>query len=404
MSRLRRSLKSPGGPPLTDKRALYTRLMAEGMSSLEACRRVGVNARTGKRWRNGRPVVRTDGSRYVYPAISTRARPEISARFLSEAERLCIADALVRKRSVRSIARELGRAPSTVSRELRRNRDPVRDGCHPFTAQRLAAARRRRPRPLKLDRSDELRRVVTERLLLRWSPEQIVASLRREFPDRGELRIAAESIYQAVYRPGGLKRPVRLRSGRTRRRPRRRGPRRPGRFYGPMLLIGQRPACVLDRREPGHWEGDLTMGKGNRSAIGTLVERTTRYTILLHLPNGHGPAQVNAAIVDALVRFPSVFVRSITWDQGTEMHRHGQLAEKLGVPVYFCEPASPWQRPTNENTNGLLREYFPKRTDLRQHDAERLAEVATELNDRPRKTLGWGTPADRFRRLLTSVT
>ena len=275
-------------------------------------------------------MVRTrTGEIRTYLAI-TRPADLVSARFLAEAERISIADALIGGRSIRAIAAELGRAPSTVSREIRRNRDAATEAYHPFRAQRRAAGRRVRPRSGKLVRNRELRAVVADQLEGRWSPEQISRMLPGLFPGRPEMRVAPETIYQALYARGsdGLRRDgVRLlRSGRVHRKRRRRSGERFGRFVAPMMMISQRPIEVADRLVAGHWEGDLIMGSANRSAIGTLVERTTRYLVLLHLPDGHGAEHVRDALVDAVSVLPARLRRSLTWDQGVEMGRHDEFA------------------------------------------------------------------------------
>jgi len=402
----RRARKAPGALPLTDERDLYTGLMRQGVSNAEACRIVGVHPRTGYRWRDGRSITLRTGEIRTYPAITRPARP-VSARYLSEAERVTIADGLLQQRSIRAIAAELGRAPSTVSREIRRNRDTGTETFHPFRAQRQAAGRRLRPKTGKLARDPELRAFVEDHLDQRWSPEQISRALAGRFPDRPEMRVATETIYGALYTQGAgrLRRdPARvLRSGHVRRKRRRRSGERLSRFIAPMLMIAERPAEVADRAVPGHWEGDLIMGSANRSAIGTVVERTTRYLLLLHLPEGHDSKHVRDALSDAVSALPPRLWRSLTWDQGVEMGRHDEFTRATDVPVYFCERASPWQRGTNENTNGLLRQYFPKGTDLSVHTAEDLAAVAAELNARPRRTLGWETPSGRLDRLVMST-
>jgi IS30 family transposase len=333
--------------------------------------------------------------------VITRRRREISPRYLSEDERVRIADLRHARYTVRAIAEELGRSPSTISRELRRNRN-ARAQYRPFNAHRLACERRARPRAGKLARDAELRAFVQGRLLKRWSPEQIAHALREEFPDCPEWHVVHETIYQAIYRPGlgGLRRdlPRVLRTRRRRRKPRRRpGLRRVGGLVD-MTMIHDRPAEAADRTVPGHWEGDLIIGEQNRSAIGTLVERCSRFTILLHLPGQHSAEAVRDAIIAAFTLLPPRLRRTLTWDQGKELALHGEITTALGMPVFFCEKASPWQRPSNENTNGLLRQYFPKGSDLWVHDADRLAAVAAELNARPRKTLGWHTPAQLFAR------
>jgi transposase, IS30 family len=390
----------PGPAPQTAKREQYAALIAQGVNYSEACRIVGINRRTGKRWRHGRTITGSGGRRLHYaPVVGVREKREISARFLSEDERVRIADLRRAGGGVRAIARELGRDPATVSRELRRNVDAKTGTYRPHAAQRLAERRRARPRTGKVVADMQLRQFVQDKLERRWSPEQIAAALRREFPDQPERQVAVETIYQAVYRPelGGLCRelPKALRTGRGRRRPRRRPNERRGRLVN-MTMIDQRPEDAAGRQVAGHWEGDLITGEANRSAIGTLVERSSRYTILLHLPGRHTAQAVRDAVVEAMKDLPAHLRRSQTWDQGSEMAMHAEIAAALSMPVYFCQKASPWQRPSNENTNGLLRQYFPKGTDLGGHDAERLAAVADELNTRPRKTLCWDTPAARL--------
>lgn len=391
----------PGVAPQTAKREWFARLIARGVSNAEACRVVGVNQRTGKRWRLGRTITGGSGRRLHYPPVTSASKTEISPRYLSEDERVRVADLHRRGCTVRAIATELGRSPATVSRELRRNLDRDSGQYRPFAAQRLAVGRRARPGRGKLVRDPLLRQFVQLRLGTRWSPEQISAALRVEFPDEPERHVVHETIYQAIYRPelGGLRRelPRALRSGRQRRKPRRHPhARRPGRLVD-MTMIDQRPVEAADRTESGHWEGDLITGAANRSAIGTLVERVSRFTILLHLPSGrHTAEDLRDALVAAMGQLPVELRRSLTWDQGSELALHAEIAQVLDMPVFFCEPHSPWQRPSNENTNGLLRQYFPKGTDLRAHGAEQLAAVASELNERPRKTLGWDSPAIRL--------
>jgi IS30 family transposase len=391
----------PGVAPQTEKREWFARLIGRGVSNAEACRVVGVNPRTGKRWRLGRTMTSCSGRELHYPPVTSAPKAEISARYLSEGERVTIADLHRRGDTVRAIAKELGRSPATVSRELRRNLEVASGQYRPFAAQRLAVGRRARPGRGKLVADPVLRQFVAQRLGKRWSPEQISAALRVEFPDEPERHMVHETIYQAIYRPelGGLQRdlPKVLRTGRTRRKPHRHpDARRPGRLVD-MTMIDQRPAQAADRTVSGHWEGDLITGAANRSAIGTLVERASRFTILLHLPSGrHTAEDVRDALVAAMAPLPAALRRSLTWDQGSELALHAEIAQALGMPVFFCEPHSPWQRPSNENTNGLLRQYFAKGTDLRVHGADRLAAVAVELNERPRKTLGWDSPAVRL--------
>jgi IS30 family transposase len=245
---------------------------------------------------------------------------------------------------------------------------------------------------------------VVEALRKRWSPQQICNALVREYPDDQEMRVSAETIYQALYvqARGALKREVTaaLRTGRTRRKPHRHPDQRTPRFVDEMVMISERPAEVEDRAVPGHWEGDLIVGAGNQSAIVTLVERATRYVMLGHLPGGHTAEEVRDVLVKLIGTLPEHLRGSLTWDQGAEMATHKQFTVATGVPVYFCDPHSPWQRGSNENTNGLLRQYFPKGTDLAVYGPEDLEHVAQELNGRPRKTLGWDNPAERLRDLL----
>ena len=302
---------------------------------------------------------------------------------------------------MRAIAEQTGRSPSTISRELRRNRDPGSGQYRPFTAHKLAVRRRARPRPGKIAGDEVLRQFVAERLAKRWSPEQISRALRAQVPGRPGAACRARDDLPGGLPPelGGLSRelPARvLRSGRRRRRPHPPpGERRPNGITA-VTMIDQRPAEAAGRQEPGHWEGDLITGASNRSAIGSLVDRASRYTVLLHLPGRHTAEAVRDALITAFCQLPPPLRRSLTWDQGKEMALHQEVTATLGMPVYFCDKASPWQRPSNENTNGLLRQYFPKGSDLRVHGLGDLAAVAAELNARPRKTLGWDTPAGRL--------
>ena len=275
--------------------------------------------------------------------------------------------------SKRAIARKLGRDPSTISRELRRNADPTTGSYRPFTAHRRALGRRPRPRPAKLAADIELRTMVQQLLDRRWSPEQIGHELRTRFPDQPERHLVPETIYQAIYVQGrgGLRRELHraLRTGRAMRRPRRSTTALPTGTIPGMVMISERPAEVADRAIPGHWEGDLIVGASHGSVIGTLVERSTRYVMLLHLPNGGNAAAVRDALITTLGTLPTQLRRSLTWDQGKEMARHREFSLATDVAVYFCDPHSPWQRGSNENTNGLLRQYFPKGTDLSVHTA-----------------------------------
>jgi transposase, IS30 family len=394
--------KPPGSPPLSAKRDLYIELMSRGLSNTAASRAVGINRRTGTRWRHGRIVVNRGGQSRTYKPIVTQ-QGKLSDRFLSEAERMIIADGVQAGHSIRSIARDLDRSPSTVSREIRRNRDPVSNRYTPFRAHQRAVQRRARPKPNKFAQNPELRTFVQTRLDQRWSPEQIAETLTLEYAGRRDMQVCHETIYQALYAPriDALQRPAArvLRSGRSRRRPHRRLDQRSKRFIEPMTMIWQRPREVEGREVAGHWEGDLITGRKNQSAIGTLVERTTRFLMLLHLPEGHNAQQVSAALIQAFHILPPHLRRTITWDQGSEMGNHGDITLVTGTPIYFCDPGSPWQRPSNENTDGLLRQYFPKGTNLSIHAPDVLTAVAAELNGRPRKTLAWQTPHSQFERL-----
>jgi IS30 family transposase len=338
---------------------------------------------------------------------------EPSGRFLSLEDREEIAIGIAAGETDAQIARRIERSPATISRELARNCPRYPDGrlyrsrYRAHSAQRKAEERARRPKVAKLVIHQRLREFVQDKLECEehWSPEQIAARLPIEFPDDEEMRICHETIYQAIYVQGrgGLRRELArcLRTGRAIRKPRRRTAERRGRIKD-MVLISERPAEIEDRAVPGHWEGDLLVGKDNGSAIGTLVERTTRFTLLLHLDD-QTAATVRDAIEAAITTLPTALRRSLTWDQGRELAAHVELRLATDLEVYFCDPHSPWQRGTNENTNGLLRQYFPKGTDLSAHSRERLAEVAAGLNGRPRKTLGWRTPFEAFSELLQSA-
>jgi IS30 family transposase len=378
----------------------------------------------------------------------------LSGRYLSFAEREEIAILKAKGCGVREIAHQLRRHPSTISRELRRNAAtrPGSSGYRATSAQWHADRRAKRPKVAKLAANEPLRDYVQDRLsglitrpdgsevpgptvrfigrrhgprqdrrwAKSWSPEQISNRLEVDFPDDETMRISHEAIYQALFIQGrgGLRRELVacLRTGRALRVPRARTHGRGKKFVTPEVMISERPAEADDRAVPGHWEGDLIIGL-NRSAIGTLVERTTRFTMLLHLPPmdghgelprvkngpplaGHGAEAVRDAIAATITTLPDQLRQSLTWDQGAEMAQHAQLRIDTGLAIYFCDPQSPWQRGTNENTNGLLRQYFPKGTDLTKHSPDDLAAVASALNGRPRKTLGWNTPAEALGQLL----
>lgn len=309
---------------------------------------------------------------------------------------------------VRQIAAELVRSPSTISREIRRNGALWRGKewtYRPHAAQRRAEERRPRPKTGKIGQNPELRDFIQHHLALRWSPEQICQALRSAFPDRPEMLVVHETIYQALYVQGRgeLRRELAraLRTGRTMRRPHRQSCKRQQRIRD-MVMISERPPEVADRAVPGHWEGGLIIGKEGKSAIATLVERSIRYVLLAPLPKDHSASSTRDALVEVVRSLPPHLKRSLTWDQGTEMAAHKAFTIATDIPVYFCDPASPWQRGSNENINGLLRQYFPKTTDLSVHTPEHPAAVIAELNSRPRKTLGWETPAERLAKLLAA--
>ncbi len=404
------------------RRTEYFRLRADAVPRQEAARQVGLNIRTAIDWDQG---IRHAGNRRVLPdgriidynktvttlsdshvrLTSAQLKP-IHARFLSLLDREAIRDLSGTGMSIRSIATTLHRAPSTISREIIRN-SQVNLSYLPYAAQRAAAGRRPRPRAGKLVEQTRLRGFVQEKLRIHWSPEQICHALIKEYPNDQEMRVVPETIYQALYLQarGGLRREVQaaLRTGRTRRKPQKTDQARRPRFRDPMVMIADRPPEIEDRAIPGHWEGDLITGSANQSAIGTLVERTTRYVMLVHLPGAHTAEAVRDGLVATIATLPAHLRGSLTWDQGSEMSTHKSFTTATDMPVYFCDPASPWQRGSNENTNGLLRQYFPKGTDLTVHGPEDLEHVAQELNGRPRKTLDWATPAEQFRDLLIST-
>tara|TARA_R100000900_G_scaffold2448_1_gene4107 strand:+ start:709 stop:1896 length:1188 start_codon:yes stop_codon:yes gene_type:complete len=380
-----------------------------------------------------------------------------SGRYLSFSEREEIGLMRAQQQSLREIARRLGRSPSTISRELRRNA-ATRGGTLQYratVAQWKADRAAQRPKPARLAQNAALRAYVQERLAGMvldahgksisgptvpwkgrrhgpradrrwgscWSPEQISRRLPIDFPDDASMRISHEAIYQALYIQGrgALRRELSacLRTGRALRVPRARSQQRGKSFITPDVMISERPAEAADRAVPGHWEGDLIIGL-NSSAIGTLVERSSRFTLLLHLPPmachepgarlkhgsataGHGAEAVRNAIAAKITALPAQLAKSLTWDQGTEMAQHMQLRIETGLAIYFCDPRSPWQRGTNENTNGLLRQYFPKGTDINRYTDRELDAVAATLNSRPRKTLGWKTPAEALADLLSKA-
>ena len=440
-------MRSPGRPPVArrEHRQRFWEAIAEGLSSEDAGVVAGVSPAVGTRW------FRESGG------MASVTQKPVSGRYLSFAEREEIAILRAQDCGVREIARRLGRAASTISRELHRNA-ATRGGCLDYratTAQWHADRRASRPKLAKLAANEALRQYVHDRLsgkvtttdgravagpetrwigrrhgrrqhrrwATAWSPEQIAHRLRIDFPDDESMRVSHEAIYQALYVQGrgALRRELCacLRTGRALRVPRARTRERGKRFVTPEVMISERPAEAEDRAVPGHWEGDLILGLGS-SAIGTLVERTTRFTMLLHLPRmpehgqprvkngpalaGHGAEAVRDAIATSITTLPEQLRRSLTWDQGAELAQHARLRVEIGLPIYFCDPHSPWQRGSNENTNGLLRQYFPKGTDLAKHSTNDLDAVAAALNSRPRKTLGWKTPAEALNDYLLGDT
>jgi transposase, IS30 family len=416
-----------GGSPRVPREQVrvFWRARIAGSTIEEAAGVAGVSPSAGRAW-----IAESGG---MIPDDLDRL---CSGRYLSLAEREEIAIGWAAGLTKAAIARRIGRHRCTVGRELALNRtvrrpkptprpdgQPLRRGPAPGTnrgrdrpqherlryravhAQAKAEARARRPKPCKLAQNPALCAEVNAGLHARWSPEQISRTLRRSYPDLPEMWVSPETIYQELYVQGRgrLRRELThaLRTGRAVRRPRRLPNQRRERRIPDKILISERPAEAADRAVPGHWEGDLIVGADNGSAIGTLVERTTRFTMLLHLPARHGADEVHDAMIATIRGLPAALRRSLTWDQGIEMTRHADISTATDMPIYFCDPHSPWQRGSNENTNGLLRQYFPKGTDLSVHPAEHLSAVAAELNARPRKTLDWDSPAETLARLLS---
>lgn len=365
--------------------------MARGEFITDAAQGAGSYRKQGARW-----LVACGG-------VRPRRGRDLKGRCLTFAEREEIALLRAQRQGVRQIAAAVGRSPSTISRELRRNAERG-GGYRASTAHAAAYERASRPKPAKLVTHPRLRERVESDLDQKYSPEQIAGRLRREFPDDPEMQVHHETIHQALYLSsrGALRRELsrRLRTGRSVRKPGRKAGQRKNRIPDPVSIT-DRPPEADDRAVPGHWEGDLILGRRNASAIGTLVERTTNYTMLVHLPHGYTPELMREALARKIQTLPKALRTSLTWDHGTEMRdwKHVKLA--ADIEVYFADPHSPWQRPVNENTNGLLRQYFPKSTDLRPYGREDLEHIAQELNARPRKTLDWDTPAERLRDLLT---
>ena len=444
---LRPAMRSPGRPePSRAVQREFWRLIATGITTVQASAGVGVSWPVGARW------FRHAGG------MTPLSLDEPAGRYLSFAEREVIALLKARDKSVREIAREVGRDPATVSRELRRNA-ATRGGKPVYravVAQWKAQQAAKRPKTAKLVGNERLREYVQDRLAghvrrrdgtivegpdtppwrglnkphrqdrrwsRAWSPEQIAQRLKVDFPDDESMRISHEAIYQSLFIAGrgALKRELVtcLRTGRALRQPRARSQNKPQGHVTADVVLSQRPAEAEDRAVPGHWEGDLIIGTG-RSAIGTLVERSSRSTLLVHLPRlegwgqkpyvkngpslgGYGAVAMNAALTESMTKLPDQLRKTLTWDRGKELSGHAQFALATGTRVFFADPHSPWQRPTNENTNGLLRQYFPKGTDLSRWSADDLEAVAHAVNNRPRKILGWKTPAEVFDEQLRSL-
>lgn len=413
------------------RRQDFLRLRREGVSRRGAAQRLGIEAHQALDWDKGIRVfskgrIYPDGRVVLYrpneilahvknPRMAwvqgervelSRVELVINSRYLSLLERERLKDLQLSGLSIRRIATAMGRSPSTISRELRRN-TVSRHGYLPHNAHRTSAKRRERPRTCKLAAGGPLHDYVAAKLAKRWSPEQISHRLRRDFPHDPGMRVSDETIYQAIYvhLHGELKREFArsLRRGRSARKRQREPNVRTSRFVDPMTPLAERPAEVENRAVPGHWEGDLIVGTSNRSAVATVVERTTRYVVLGHLPVERTAEAVRDSLIAACAGLPASLRRTLTWDQGAEMSEHRGITMATNMKVYFCDPASPWQRGTNENTNGLLRQYLPRRSDLRTRNLEELTTIAEELNGRPRKALDWDTPAERMAALLETT-
>lgn len=382
---------TPGKRLSPDQRRQVIKLTAQGATQRQIAKQVGIS--NGAVWMVQKP-------------FGGVVRPEMwnpGDSRLSLEQRIEIKVGIEKDLSLRAIARQIGRDPATVCRELKANGG--RRNYKPLKAHRMAGIRARRPKRTKLQANPVLcRRVVTDLEAL-WSPKQISARLRKEFEDDPKMQISHETIYKSLYVQGRgeLRRELArcLRSGRAKRVPKGRIEHRGKRNN--MVMISERPPEIEDRAVPGHWEGDLLMGTQSKSAIGTLVERSSRYVMLFRLPNGKSAEDVRKAMTKTIKRLPESLRRTLTVDQGREMSEHHQFRIDTGVQVYFCDPQSPWQRGSNENTNGLLRQYFPKGMDLSKVSAQELKKAADGLNGRPRETLDWSTPAEKFAEFVAST-
>ena len=377
----------PGHRLTSEERLSLQALVRSGATYEAAASVIGCSAMTVQRL-----VGRSGG-------LKSRSVPRAAIR-LSALEREEISRGLQAGISCRAIARQVGRSPSTVSRDVAAGGGRTR--YRAWRADARACRRARRPKLPKLVSCGRLRREVELRLLQRWSPQQISARLRTDFPDDLSMRISHETIYQSLFVQGrgALRSELTrcLRTGRAHRRPI--GLPTGAGVLKNMVLLSERPPEAEDRAVPGHWEGDLIIGKASSSAIATLVERQTRFIMLCRLPDGRQAEDVKIALAKRIGSLPGLLRRSLTWDRGKEMAEHVRFTVETGVQVYFCDPRSPWQRATNENSNGLIRQYFPKGTDLSTHTQRQLDRVAAELNGRPRQTLNWETPSESFARVV----
>lgn len=368
----------------------YWQLMREGVSNVDACRLLGMSRRAGT-------LIRQQNNFQIPSLIPPRPN---TGRYLSVRERLQIADLLLLGFSLRQIGKHLGRHASTISRELHRHRD-AKGNYLPRTADHDAHRQRARPKVPRLAANAVLRVLVQRKLNRCWSPEEISGWLKKTHPQDASMHICHETIYRALLlrEDTGLHKryALKLRTGRRIRKTRWRTRTGQGSRIRNMVMIDQRPAEIETKLTAGHWEGDLIIGGGSVSAMVTLRERKTQYGMVINLPHNHTATSVNTAVIDAFATLPAHLKRSLTWDQGIEMASHEALTAATGIPIYFAERASPWQRGANENFNGLLRQYFPKGTDLAQHSPAHVTHVVNEINSRPRKKLGYDTPARRLR-------
>ena len=370
------------------------RRVADGETFASAASAVGCSAKSIQR------VMKRCGGLKPDPAPSERSSLRLSAEEREELSR-----GLQAGDSLRAIARRLGRAPSTISREVRANGS--RRTYRAWRAEKSSARRARRPKSAKLCTNSQLRLEVERGLEQQWSPQQIAARLVHDYPGDRQMRVSHETIYRSLFiqSRGALRKELTscLRTGRAQRRSHKRTHLNAGRLLD-MVMISERPAEVEDRAIPGHWEGDLIIGKNGLSAIGTLVERTSRYVVLVPLPEGRTAEKVRCALAKKFTKLPAHLRRTLTWDQGKEMAEHVRFKIATSVQVYFCDPHSPWQRGSNENTNGLLRQYFPKGDDLGDYSAADLDAVARQLNSRPRQTLNWMKPSEVFAASVASTS